>query len=60
MRANAPARPEQTQFPNTLTSIAREALRDAALAPTERAALDVCGDALRRLAEIARAEVRHG
>ncbi|KHK58185.1 hypothetical protein PI86_11035 [Burkholderia sp. A9] len=55
----APARPEQTQFPNTLTQIVNHALRDAATAPTVYDALDVCGDALRRLAEFARAEVRH-
>jgi len=34
------------------------ALRDAATAPTVYDALDACGDALRRLADLARAEVR--
>ena len=38
---------------------AETALRAAALAPTYQDALDVTGDALCRLAEIARAEVRH-
>lgn len=50
------ARPEQTQSP---IEIIRAALRDAATAPTVFDALDVTGDALRRLAEIAREEVRH-
>ncbi|WP_182910080.1 hypothetical protein [Burkholderia pseudomallei] len=40
--------------------IIRAALRDAATAPTVYDALDVTGDALRRLGELARAEVRHG
>lgn len=50
------ARPEQLQSP---LEIIRAALRDAATAPTVYDALDVTGDALRRLADIARAEVRH-
>ncbi len=45
---------------STLTIIIREALRAAALAPTYQDALDVTGDALRRLAELARAEVSRG
>ena len=57
MRPNAPARPEQLQ---SSLEIIRTALRAAALAPTDQVALDVTGDALRRLAEIARAEVAHG
>lgn len=40
-------------------AIVSTALRAAALAPTYQDALDVTGDALRRLAELARAEVRH-
>lgn len=40
--------------------IIRAALRAAATAPTVFDALDVTGDALRRLAELARAEVTHG
>lgn len=44
---------------STALEIIRAALRDAALAPTVFDALDVTGDALRRLAEIARVEVRH-
>ena len=40
--------------------IIREALRAAALAPTYQDALDVTGDALRRLADLARAEVSRG
>lgn len=51
------ARPEQQQSP--ILEIIQAALRDAATAPTVYDALDVTGDALRRLAEIARAEVRH-
>lgn len=42
------------------TLIIREALRAAALAPTYQDALDVTGEALRRLAELARAEVSRG
>lgn len=45
---------EQLQSP---LEIIRAALRAAALAPTYQDALDATGDALRRLAEIARAEV---
>jgi hypothetical protein len=52
-----PARPEQTQSP---IEIIRTALRDAATAPTVFDALDVTGDALRRLAELVREEVAHG
>lgn len=54
---HVPARPEQPQSP---IEIIRITLRDAATAPTVYDALDVTGDALRRLAEIARAEVHHG
>jgi hypothetical protein len=50
------ARPEQKPSP---LEIIRAALRAAALAPSERDALDLTGDALCRLAELARAEVRH-
>lgn len=50
------ARPEQTL---SIPALIADTLRAAALAPTDREALDVTGDALRRLAEIARAEVRH-
>ena len=53
----APARPEQPQLPNTLTAFVNRALRAAALAPTYQDALDITGDALRRLADLARAEV---
>ncbi|WP_371142388.1 hypothetical protein [Burkholderia cepacia] len=51
-----PAHIGQTQ---STIEIIRAALRDAATAPTVFDALDVTGDALRRLAELARAEVRH-
>ncbi|WP_176314664.1 hypothetical protein [Burkholderia vietnamiensis] len=44
-----PARPEQPQSP---AEIIRAALRAAAIAPTVFDALDVTGDALRRLAEL--------
>lgn len=54
MRPNVLARPEQPRSP---LEIIRAALRAAALAPTYQDALDATGDALRRLAEIARAEV---
>jgi hypothetical protein len=57
MLRNTPARPEQLQSP---LEIIHTALRAAATAPTVYDALDVTGDALRRLAEIVRAEVRHG
>ncbi|CAJ2801890.1 Uncharacterised protein [Burkholderia pseudomallei] len=48
------AHPEQLQSP---LEIIRATLRAAALAPTYQDAIDVIGDALRCLAEIARAEV---
>lgn len=47
------ARPEQTESP---LEIIRAALRNAALAPSDRDALDVTGDALRCLAELASEE----
>ncbi|RQP36690.1 hypothetical protein DF159_19410 [Burkholderia ubonensis] len=50
-----PARPEQTQSP--ILEIIRVALR--VTAPTYQDALDVTGDALRRLAEIAREEAHN-
>ncbi|VWC01018.1 hypothetical protein BLA6860_04833 [Burkholderia lata] len=56
MAAKASARPEQAQ---SSLEIIRNALRAAALAPTDSDALDVAGDALRRLADLARIEVRH-
>lgn len=56
--ANEFARPEQTVFPQIL-AIVRLALRDAVDAPTERASLDIVGDALVAVAAIAQAEVRH-
>lgn len=49
-----------TAHPRLPLEIIRAALRDAATAPTVYDALDVTGDALRRLAEFARAEVHHG
>lgn len=48
------ARPEPTETP---IQIINRALRAAAVAPTYQDALDVTGDALRLLAELARAEV---
>ncbi|MGY6154120.1 hypothetical protein [Paraburkholderia graminis] len=51
------ARAEQQQ--SSILEIIRAALRDAATAPTVFDALYLTGDALHRLAEIARAEVRH-
>lgn len=44
------ARPELSQSP---LEIIRAAIRAAAVAPSDRAALDACGDALRLLAAIA-------
>jgi hypothetical protein len=44
-------------LPPSPIAIIRAALRAAANAPTEREALDVAGEALRRLAEIARTGV---
>ncbi|MDR5800608.1 hypothetical protein P9292_11030 [Caballeronia sp. LZ001] len=60
--AIAPARPEQNSLlvPIFYIDIINGALRNAALAPTDVAALDIAGDALRLLVDIARAEVRHG
>ncbi|WP_279608764.1 hypothetical protein [Burkholderia gladioli] len=40
--------------------IVSDAVRAVALAPSDRVALDIAGDALRRLADLARAEVNHG
>ncbi|AYQ89199.1 hypothetical protein EDD84_18775 [Burkholderia gladioli] len=46
-----------TCLPESLTLFVRETLRAAALAPTVFDALDITGDALRRIADIARVEV---
>ncbi|MCL4670433.1 MULTISPECIES: hypothetical protein [Burkholderia] len=54
MRANALARPEQTE---SILEIIRAALRAAALAPSDRDALDVLGAALVCLADLSRVEV---
>lgn len=51
------ARPEQ---PQSSLEIIRAAQRAAALAPTAYDALDVTGDALRQLAELAREGGHHG
>ncbi|WP_408121466.1 hypothetical protein [Caballeronia grimmiae] len=67
MRANASARSELpesqvialAQSSLTLEIISR-ALRDAALANNVYDALDCCGDALLNVAQLIRAEVRHG
>jgi hypothetical protein len=63
MRATVPARPEQTQNPIQIEIIQR-ALRAAAFARSDVDALDIAGEALRQLAELARAanhaEVSHG
>ncbi|WP_186071639.1 hypothetical protein [Burkholderia gladioli] len=40
--------------------IVSDAMRAAALAPSDRVAIDIAGDALRRLAELIRGEVSHG
>nr|WP_087131345.1 hypothetical protein [Caballeronia pedi] len=58
MRLAISARPEQTNPPLQIQIINR-ALRDAALASSANDALDCCANALLRLAELARAEVRH-
>jgi|GEM_PF-2849780 len=50
------ARPEQTQSPVEIIS---RALRDAAMASTDARALDIAGDALRRLAELIASEAAH-
>ncbi|MDH6150514.1 MULTISPECIES: hypothetical protein [Paraburkholderia] len=51
-----PARPQQTE---PAIQIINRALRDAATAPTVYDALELAGQVLVRLAEIAPAEVRH-
>jgi hypothetical protein len=51
-----PARPEQTQ---AIPALIADALRAAALAPSDRDALDVLGAALVRLADLSRVEVAH-
>lgn len=43
-----------------ILSIVRDALRAAATADTYQDALDATGEALRRVAELAKAEVTHG
>lgn len=48
-----------TGRPHSPLEIIRAALHDAATAPTDSGALDLTGDAPRRLAELARAEVCH-
>jgi hypothetical protein len=53
---HTPAHSGQPQSP---LAIIRDALRAAALAPTVSDALDVTGDALLHLAELARTEVSH-
>jgi hypothetical protein len=40
--------------------IVQDALRNASIASTDADALDIAGDALCHLAEIARAEAQHG
>lgn len=64
---NALARPERSaahighfSLPDTVLRVVREALRGAVAAPTDREAMDLAGAALVQLAELARAEVRHG
>ncbi|VVG71652.1 hypothetical protein PAP18089_02637 [Pandoraea apista] len=57
MRLHPLAHTEQSQSP---IEIIRAALREAATAPTVFDALDVTGEALRRLADLAKAEVSHG
>ncbi|KWH11566.1 hypothetical protein WT59_00235 [Burkholderia territorii] len=56
MRANAPARPEQSQIPPSHYEIINRALREAALAPTVFDALDICGAVMAQLAELCRQE----
>jgi hypothetical protein len=67
MRANVPARSELCKSQviataaSTLTlEIINRALSDAALADNVHDALDYCGNALLALAQMIRAEVRHG
>lgn len=54
MRANAPARPEQSQLPSSYREIINHALREAALAPTVFDALDICSAVMAQLAELCR------
>ncbi|WP_433703898.1 hypothetical protein [Paraburkholderia sacchari] len=61
MAANAiGARTRTPAVPQTLPAFIADALRRATLAPTDREALDIAGGALAVLAQLARAEVRHG
>lgn len=48
--------PVHTGQNSKILSIVREALRAAAMADTYQAALDVAGDALRRVAELSKGE----
>ncbi|SAK50733.1 hypothetical protein AWB80_01508 [Caballeronia pedi] len=64
MRPAIPARPEQTRPLVPLVYIdiiqcAQHALREATLAASDLDALDIAGNALRQLVDIARAEARH-
>lgn len=56
MLRHVPARSEQTSFPNTLTKVISDALREAATAPTLSEALDCAGAALCSIASLARVE----
>jgi len=56
MLRHVPARSEQTSFPNTLTKVISDALREAAIAPTLSEALDCAGAALCSIANLARIE----
>jgi hypothetical protein len=57
MRRN-PLRPQQTQ--TLIDQITNDALRNAAMAPTYMAALDITGAALIAVAILVRAGVHHG
>ncbi|MCA8484774.1 hypothetical protein LGM85_12590 [Burkholderia multivorans] len=59
--AHTPGITYRSQTPNSaaVLEIVSAALRAAALAPTVFDALDVTGDALRRLADLAHAEANH-
>jgi hypothetical protein len=54
------ARTRTPAVPRSLSTFIADALRRAALAPSDREALDIAGGALAVLAQFVRSEVRHG
>ncbi|MGF6974920.1 hypothetical protein QFZ94_003370 [Paraburkholderia sp. JPY465] len=60
MPSNIHAHPEQTSFPNSLTSLVREAPHSGAIAGAYQDGLAITGDTLRRMADLKNWEVNDG